>query len=399
MLFDPASHESLTERAWDEGHVRIAIAAIAADTERAFDADELWPAHPRDLDDGPLPRVASLFLGAAGVIWALHDLERRGAVELERDWAAVATSLADRYLAAPDYPEEVEGPIPSLAMGEGGILVVAHTLAPAAWQEERLLAAVLANAADPSHEFMWGAPGTMIAARVLYERTGAEHWREAWRASARQLWAEWGDDGLWEQLLPGATRPAHYLGPVHGFAGNVLALAQGGLLDSARRDELEERAIATLRAHAEWDDGLCQWPPALEPPRAPQPARTQWCHGAPGIVSSFGSFAPGNDELAEMLLAGGELTWRAGPHGKGAQLCHGTAGNGYAFLKLFALTGDELWLERARRFAMHAVGQVERARAEHGRGRYTLFSGDPGTAVYLLDCVDAASAFPAVDRL
>jgi hypothetical protein len=33
--------------------------------------------------------------------------------------------------------------------------------------------------------------------------------------------------------------------------------------------------------------------------------------------------------------AGGELTWRAGPLAKGANLCHGTAGNGYAFLALF----------------------------------------------------------------
>ena len=47
---------------------------------------------------------------------------------------------------------------------------------------------------------------------------------------------------------------------------------------------------------------------------------------------------------------------------------------------------------------MHATDQVEQARAEHGRGRYTLFSGDPGTAVYLLDCIEAASGFPAVDR-
>ena len=99
-----------------------------------------------------------------------------------------------------------------------------------------------------------------------------------------------------------------------------------------------------------------------------------------------------------MLLEGGELTWLAGPLAKGAQLCHGTAGNGYAFLKLFERTGDGLWLERARRFAMHAVEQVEQARAEHGRGRHTLFSGDPGTAVYLLDCLDATSAFPTVER-
>ena len=155
--------------------------------------------------------------------------------------------------------------------------------------------------------------------------------------------------------------------------------------------------MATLEKYAQHEDGLCQWPPELEPPRTPQGPRTQWCHGAPGIVASFGSFAPDNEQLSEMLLAGGALTWQAGPL-KTAQLCHGTAGNGYAFLKLFERTGDELWLDRARRFAMHATDQVEQARAEHGRGRYTLFSGDPGTAVYLLDCIEAASGFPAVDR-
>ncbi len=397
MLFDPARHEPLSERPWDEDRARAAIAAIVTDTESAFDECELWPAHPLDLDDGPLPRVASLFLGAAGVIWALHDLERRDAVDLGRDWTPLALSLVDRYRAEPDYPEEVDGPVPSLMMGEAGILLVAHTLAPAAWQEERLLEVVRANVDDPARELMWGAPGTMIAARVMVDRTGGGHWREAWGESADHLWSAW-HDGLWEQELPPSRRPAHYFGPIHGFAGNVLALAQGDhLLDPARRGELEERAVATLVEHAERSDGFCQWPPALEPPRTPQGPRTQWCHGAPGIVASFGSFASGNEELSEMLLAGGALTWQAGPL-KTAQLCHGTAGNGYAFLKLFDRTGDGVWLHRARRFAMHAAGQVEQARAEHGRGRHTLFSGDPGTAVYLLDCIEATSGFPAVDR-
>ena len=90
----------------------------------------------------------------------------------------------------------------------------------------------------------------------------------------------------------------------------------------------------------------------------------QWCHGAPGIVASLAALAPGDDEHERLLLAGGELTWRAGPLAKGANLCHGTAGNGYAFLALFERTGDELWLERARAFAMHAAAQVARARAE-----------------------------------
>jgi hypothetical protein len=37
----------------------------------------------------------------------------------------------------------------------------------------------------------------------------------------------------------------------------------------------------------------------------------------------------------QIALGGGELTWRAGPLEKGGGLCHGTSGNGYAFLVLF----------------------------------------------------------------
>ena len=101
--------------------------------------------------------------------------------------------------------------------------------------------------------------------------------------------------------------------------------------------------------------------------------------------------------LSELLLAGGELTWRAGPLVKGPGLCHGTAGNGYALLKLFERTGDERWLERARAFAMHAIEQVARSRAEYGRGRFSLWTGDPGVAVYVNSCLTASAAVPTLD--
>ena len=397
MLFDPSSHEPLTERAWDEDRARTAIAAIVAEAEGVFDEGTLWPPHPLDLEGGPLSAVASLYLGASGVIWALHDLARAGAAGLRRDWAPVAVALAGRYAERPDFQDLVEGPVPSLWGGESGILLVAHTLAPAPWQEERLLEVVRANRANPSLELMWGSPGTMIAAQVLHERTGDERWREAWHDSAELLWGAWHDD-LWLQELYGSR--VRYLGPAHGFAGNVFALARGDLLPPDRRTELERRAIATVGAHARRADGLCQWPPTPEEPRpgSSQPIRTQWCHGAPGIVASLASLAPHDEPLTELLLAGGELTWRAGPLRKGAGLCHGTAGNGYAFLKLLERTGDERWLTRARAFAMHAIEQVERATARHGRGRHTLWTGDLGTAVYLQDCLAATTAFPTLDR-
>jgi hypothetical protein len=96
----------------------------------------------------------------------------------------------------------------------------------------------------------------------------------------------------------------------------------------------------------------------------------------------------------ELAVAGGELAWRAGPLQKGANLCHGTAGNGYAFLALLERTGNELWLARARAFATHAAGQVEESRSKYGRGRYTLWSGDLGTALYLADCIDGHGQLP-----
>ena len=394
MLYAPSSHEPLTERPWDEDGVRAAIAEIVAETEGAFDEAELWPAHPRDLEDGPLPAVSSLYLGAAGVIWALHELERAGLADLRRDWAPIAVGLVEHYRAQPDFQDVSEGTSPSLLMGEAGILLVAHTLAPAPWQEESLLEAVRANVANPFWELMWGSPGTMIAAQVMAARTGNASWREAWDESATRLLAEWHGD-LWQQDLYG--KPAHCLGPAHGFAGNVIALTGGGLLDAERRDQVERRTIATLEKYAQHEDGLCQWPPALEPPGSPQPIRTQWCHGAPGMVASLAALAPNDERLTELLVGGGELTWRAGPIAKGAQLCHGTAGNGYAFLKLFERTRNELWLERARGFAMHSIEQVAAARAEHGRGRHSLWTGDLGTALYLRSCLAGSAPFPTID--
>jgi len=89
--------------------------------------------------------------------------------------------------------------------------------------------------------------------------------------------------------------------------------------------------------------------------------------------------------------------WAAGPLAKGPGLCHGTGGNGYAFLKLHRRTGDPVWLARARAFAMTAVVQLRGAQAVAGRGRYSLWTGDIGLAIYLWDCITAEPRFPTID--
>jgi hypothetical protein len=225
----------------------------------------------------------------------------------------------------------------------------------------------------------------------MHDLTGEVRWLDLWDESAAWLRGEWDvQTGLWTQHLYG--RVEQFIGPAHGFAGCVLALSRNA------DDELHRGAAEATRRYAVEEDGLANWPPiaSAEELRSGRDGkiRTQWCHGAPGIVASLCAVAADDDEHTRLLLAGGELTWLAGPLAKGANLCHGTAGNGYAFLALFERTGDEQWLERARAFAMHAAAQVARARAELGRGRYTLWTGDPGTALYLADCLAGSGGLP-----
>jgi hypothetical protein len=365
VLFSPEAHEAPAEEAWSVERARSAIVSIVADTESAF--DDGWPMHPQDVepDDDPATRFRTVYLGGAGVVAALHRLERQGFVELRRDYVPY---LERSLEAEPDFPgEDAER---SLWMGETGIRLVLQRLAPSPANLERLAELIAANARDERCELMWGSPGTILAGRELgLDVTASIEWLRDRRDS----------DGLWTQQLYG--RGSRGLGPAHGFAGCVLALG-----DVAAVSE-------TLQPFAVEEDGLLNWLPYAGMRRLDEHSdgqiRTQWCHGAPGIVATL---APSLDE--ELAVAGGELTWQAGPLRKGANLCHGTAGNGYAFLALLERTGDERWLGRARTFAMHSAAQVEQSRADHGRGRYTLWTGDLGTAVYLADCIDGAGRLP-----
>jgi hypothetical protein len=131
------------------------------------------------------------------------------------------------------------------------------------------------------------------------------------------------------------------------------------LLPADEWHQWEQRIENTVARTATVEGDLANWRTYLiQPEDTPPRVLMQFCHGAPGFVISLAAL-PG-PALDRLLLAGGEATWAAGPLLKGANLCHGTGGNGYAFLKLFRRTGDERWLTRARAFAMHGIVQCER---------------------------------------
>ena len=187
-----------------------------------------------------------------------------------------------------------------------------------------------------------------------------------------------------------------------GFAGNVFPLIRGAaLLEPERRDALFARACETLVATACQDDTVANWPAEVGRGHPlPTPHLVQVCHGAPGMITGLADVPIGIDGTADRLLEkAGELIWAASPLGKGSNLCHGTAGNGYAFLKLYRRTGEDEWLERARAFAMHAIEQCRQARRHYGQGRYSLWTGDLGLGCYLWDCIQGDARFPTLDIL
>jgi len=400
MLHDPARHETLTPFAWDEARARRAIHDIVADTEAHFDGQRWWPVHPLDREGDDAGTVETpMYHGAAGVVWALHFLQDAGAVRLARDYLAGCEDLLAANRGWLDN-QGLEKERASFLMGDTPIRMMALARAPNAVHAQALHELIAGNAGHPARELMWGAPGTLLAALFLHERTGDAAWTELFRATAATLrqqleWSEQHGCAYWTQELYGSR--STYLDAVHGFIATAVPLIRGRHLLGIDGWDAWRRCIAnTVRRTATIENGQANWRPQLfGTQREADKKLLQFCHGAPGFAICLAGF-PG-DELDDLLAAAGEATWAAGPLAKGSNLCHGTGGNGYTFLVLYRRTGDPRWLERARAFAMHGIGQVERDAARYGQGRYSLWTGDPGFAIYLWDCIRAQAAFPTLD--
>jgi len=395
-MFERARHEPLIERDWNEQDARAAIERIVQDAHARFDTQNLWPVHP--LDRPTAERGASfkmLYFGAAGTIWALDYLSRVGATAIARDYSTALAKLpspnrADLGLSEPNAF--------SYLMGDVGIQLVQWRIDQSAELADAIFRAVDLNIENPAREFMWGAPGTMLAALFMYELTQEARWKELYSRNVARILGEMVkvsglDCYTWTQDLYGQT--SLYLGAVHGFAANIFSIMRGReLLDPETVSVVASLAADTLERTTRVDDQYANWPPDVRGGNF----LVQHCHGAPGMITCLANLPVGTDaEFDRLLEKGGELIWRAGPLTKGPNLCHGTAGNGYAFLKLYRRTGAAKWLDRARAFARHAIEQSERHARAYGQHRYSLWTGDLGLAIYLWDCINGEAKFPSMD--
>ncbi len=399
MLYDPDRHEPLTQSAWDETSAIAAIERIVRDTEARFSDESYWPLHPEDRQGERDTRTyeTALYDGACGVFWALGYLHNLGAVQLNRPYPGAHPDLLERNRAL--MGDAAERNRASYLLGDTPI----HMLNFGQHQTEELQVAlhelIAGNTEHPARELMMGSPGTLLAALFLHERTGAERWSELFRLTADRLWSqlEWSTDygcAFWTQSFD--RRPSKYLDAVHGFVATAIPLSRGRhLLSIEKWNAWQECIVNTVLRTADREGAQVNWRPQLE--RTPDASKKllQFCHGAPGFVICLSDLV--GADIEGLLLSAGETIWLAGPLRKGSNLCHGTAGNAYAFLKLYRRTNDPRWLYRARAFAMHAIGQAEVEARLRGQFRYSLWTGDLGLAIFLWDCIVGQARFPTLD--
>lgn len=125
-----------------------------------------------------------------------------------------------------------------------------------------------------------------------------------------------------------------------------------------------------------------------------------WCHGAGGMIYLMAkAYLLWNEsKYLKSCEKMGDLIWSRGLLKKGPGICHGVAGNGYAFLLLYRLTEHPKHLHRALSFAkfMQTDQFVNEARTPDCP--FSLYEGVAGTACFLADLMCPKQAvFPFSD--
>ena len=123
---------------------------------------------------------------------------------------------------------------------------------------ETLHARVRENVHNEADEIMWGAPGTLVAARLMLGWTGKSRGGDAWDESADAVLARRDRDGQWTQRLHGHA--TSYLGTVHGVVGERPGAPRCS--STAARRSLRRATACDPRRAAFVEDGLANWPPA-----------------------------------------------------------------------------------------------------------------------------------------
>ena len=163
------------------------------------------------------------------------------------------------------------------------------------------------------------------------------------------------------ELLPAKARDrtpegCYNLGVAHGLPGVIAFLGQvcgaGVAVDEARR--LLDGAVSWMFAQRFSPDQGGYFPAWVAPNGTPPARRVAWCYGNPGlaiallVAARHVKDARWEEEAIRIALDSARCVDPEESQVVESCLCHGSAGNGHLFNRLFHATGDERFLEAAR---------------------------------------------------
>ncbi|OCT74278.1 lanC-like protein 2 isoform X1 [Xenopus laevis] len=185
-----------------------------------------------------------------------------------------------------------------------------------------------------------------------------------------------------------------YVGAAHGLAGIYYMLMQPlSKVDVEALSDLVKPCIDYVR-HKKFRSG--NYPSSLsnETDRL-----VHWCHGAPGVIHMLlqAHKVFKEDKYLKDAMECSDVIWQRGLLRKGYGICHGTSGNGYAFLLLYNHTQDKKYLYRACKFAEWCLEYGKHGCRIPDRP-YSLFEGMAGAIHFLSDMLTPeTSRFPGFE--
>ncbi len=363
-----------------------AYLALSTSDEAAADrAAELLEKAADELANTPLP--PHLYAGFPGVAWTMEHLQ-------------------GILFAAPEDGEEAEDPILEI--------------------DEALLGPLGRSPWVGEYDLIGGLAGLGVYALERLPRPSARTLLERIVDRLAELSEEMEEGSAWftpPERLPEWQREIHTrgnynLGVAHGLPGVVPVLAgacaAGVAVERAR--PLLESSVSFLLARRLPPGSQSCFAGSYAPWEEPSPTRLAWCYGDPGIAASLlaAARAVGNAEwerqaldIALVAAAREEATALV----RDAGLCHGSAGVGHLFNRMYQATGEErlaaaarLWFERTFGFqvpgepvAGFRAWEVGLEGSPGWRADAGFLEGAAGVGLALLGAV--AGVEPAWDRV
>jgi lantibiotic biosynthesis protein len=364
---------------------REAIGGIASDFARLVEISDCRPAGHSwfGLD------------GYCGIALFFSYCERGGFVLPAGDSVASALDLAIENLLTVQAHPALHGGFTGLAWtiehflkgnpdpddpGEEIALRLVDHLGQSPWFHDYDLIAGLAGFAVWARERMPAPLGADCLARIVSRFADTAERRSegiAWRTRPEQI------SRHERERFPAGN---FNLGVAHGVPGAIgaLAVAYAAGVERETAFELIDGAVSWLLAQRLPEQAACRFPYNVWPGVEPKPTGLGWCYGDLGIsvtLLAAARSAGRADWEREAIELGRKTALRpfpspdpsAGKTSGDACVCHGAAGNGHLFHRLFHATGDAVFSDAARAWFGRALDLREPG---SGIGGYRFWEPD-----------------------